>query len=313
MVDVQQRSPRLIRRIAPWLVFPGLMTAGLGAAMAGAAAGLDPFLAAVGVVLVAFPTVAALERWLPYRAEWSKNQGDVRTDTIHLIIAQIAMPQLLKPLFTVLAAGATAALAARFGTGLWPHELPILIQLALALLIAEFGRYWVHRAAHEIPWLWRLHAVHHSPRRLYWLNAGRFHPIEKVIFLIPETVPFILLGANPEVLALYAVFNSIHGLLQHSNIALRAGWLNYVFSLTELHRWHHSKLIAESNTNYGNNLIVWDLVFGTYFRPRDREVGPIGLIAQDYPETYAAQLAAPFASRDLSKPQGYESEPAEPA
>ena len=293
------------RDLAPWLVFPGLMSACVGAAMAGAAAGLDPFPAAAGVVLAAFPTVALLERWLPYRPDWSKNHGDLRTDTIHLIIAQIAMPQLLKPLFTVLVAGGTAALAARFGPNLWPHEWPILLQLALALLIAEFGRYWVHRAAHEVPWLWRLHAVHHSPKRLYWLNAGRFHPIEKVIFLIPETVPFILLSANAEVLALYAVFNSIHGLLQHSNIALRAGWLNYVFSLPELHRWHHSRVIAESNTNYGNNLIVWDIVFGTYFRPRGREVGPIGLIAEDYPENYAAQLAAPFSARDLSKPEGY--------
>ena len=58
------------RDLAPWLVFPVLMGAGLGAAMAGATAGFDPFLAAVGVVLIAFPVVALLERWLPYRAEW---------------------------------------------------------------------------------------------------------------------------------------------------------------------------------------------------------------------------------------------------
>lgn len=292
-------------RIAPWLVFPVVMGAGLTSVYVLMQRGVPDTLAPIIVALVAMIVIALLERYLPYRDEWNANHGDVGTDVWHLLIAQLAIPNILKPLWVGLFVGTTAWLAQRYGSDVWPHHWPLLAQLFLMLLIAEFGRYWVHRAAHRVPALWRLHAVHHSPHRLYWLNAARFHPIEKVIFLIPEAVPFIILGTNIETLAMYAVFNSIHGLLQHSNIRLKAGWLNWVFSLTELHRWHHSEVVSESDNNFGNNLIVWDIVFGTYLNPSNRDIGNIGLLNKSYPQSYMQQLAAPFHSSDISKPPGY--------
>ena len=139
---------------------------------------------------------------------------------------------------------------------------------------------------------------------MYFLNAARFHPVEKIFFLLPETVPFILLGTNPETLGLYAVFNSIHGLFQHSNIYLKLGWLNYIFSMAELHRFHHSKIIDESNKNYGNNLIFWDIIFGTFFYPKEREVSTIGLYNPAYPKDYIGQLKAPFQG-EVDKPADF--------
>jgi len=69
-----------------------------------------------------------------------------------------------------------------------------------------------------------------------------------------------------------------------------------VISSAELHRWHHSKLIHESNRNYGNNLILWDLLFGSWFLPRDRRVGDLGLINRDYPLDFESQMKTPFAA-----------------
>jgi len=69
-----------------------------------------------------------------------------------------------------------------------------------------------------------------------------------------------------------------------------------VFSMAEGHRWHHSRTTAEANNNYGSNLIVWDLVFGTFYLPRDREP-PTAIGVADlprFPRGYLAQLAAPF-------------------
>ncbi|MBZ0253344.1 MAG: sterol desaturase family protein [Candidatus Methylomirabilis sp.] len=288
------------------LAFPLTMAAALWAVHGLLRAGVHEGVAVFGVLVASIGAIAALERLAPYRAGWNRSDGDVGTDFAHMLVAQSLIPRLLGPLWPALAASMTAALAAAFGARLWPHDWPILAQLFLVLVIAEFGRYWFHRAAHEIPLLWRLHAVHHSPGRLYWLNAGRFHPLEKVIFLIPEALPFAVLGAGPEVMAMYFVFNGVHGLFQHSNIRVRLGPLNYLFSMTELHRWHHSKIIAESNTNYGNNLILWDLVFGTFFLPKDREVGTIGLLNPAYPKGYLAQLAAPFARGRLDKPEDFD-------
>lgn len=223
-----------------------------------------------------------------------------------MVVGQLIIPRLWTPLQVVALTAVTAWLTQQAGQTLWPDDWPILAQLFLMLLIAEFGRYWVHRAAHRINRLWRFHAVHHSPNRLYFFNAGRFHPVEKLLFQLPEVAPFILLGTNVECIAMYFTFNGIHGLLQHSNVHIKAGWLNTIFSMTELHRWHHSQKPEESDNNYGNNLIIWDLVFGTYLNPKAQKVDTIGLLNAHYPKRYLDQLKAPFAKRDISKPEDYE-------
>ncbi len=142
--------------------------------------------------------------------------------------------------------------------------------------------------------MWRYHAVHHSPHRLYWLNVGGFHPIEKAVQFAVDTVPFALLGVSNEALAAYFVFYAVNGFFQHSNCNIRLGPLNYIVSGPELHRWHHSEFAVESDNNFGNNLIVWDLMFGTRFLPPDREVGRLGLTDRDYPSGFLAQMKTPF-------------------
>jgi sterol desaturase/sphingolipid hydroxylase (fatty acid hydroxylase superfamily) len=176
----------------------------------------------------------------------------------------------------------------------WPYDWPVALQTLLMILSADFLRYWLHRFSHEWPLLWRLHAVHHSPHKLYWVNVARFHPIEKALQYFFDAMPFIILGISEEVLALYFVFYSINGFFQHCNIKLRLGFLNYIVSGPELHRWHHSMIAKESNQNYGNNLIVWDLLFGTWYLPRNRQVDTLGLVNRDYPMPFVSQLKAPF-------------------
>jgi sterol desaturase/sphingolipid hydroxylase (fatty acid hydroxylase superfamily) len=96
------------------------------------------------------------------------------------------------------------------------------------------------------------------------------------------------------VLALYFVFYAINGFFQHCNIELKLGPLNYIVSGPELHRWHHSVVIGESNKNYGNNLIIWDLVFGTWYLPKTEMVRELGLKNRKYPLDFLSQLKTPF-------------------
>ena len=89
---------------------------------------------------------------------------------------------------------------------------------------------------------------------------------------------------------------AVHGLFQHANIVLRLGPLNWIFSMAELHRWHHSRRVEESNTNFGQNLIIWDIVFGTRFLPADREPPRDIGIAElpSFPMDYWGQLMSPL-------------------
>ena len=109
----------------------------------------------------------------------------------------------------------------------------------------------------------------------------------------------VLLGADGMVLALYLGVTGVCGYSQHCNIDLKLGPFYWFFNVVELHRWHHSKDSSESDNNYGNNLIVYDRLFGTYFHPErqtgsEKQVGDIGLINPQYPQNYLGQLLAPL-------------------
>ena len=120
--------------------------------------------------------------------------------------------------------------------------------------------------------------MHHSVEQLYWLNTARFHPLEKALQMSLDSLPFLLMRCDAEgARALYYVAYATNGFFQHCNIELRYGLLNYIVGSAETHRWHHSRLPRESNANYGNTVIVWDLLFGTWYLPKEREVEQLGL------------------------------------
>jgi sterol desaturase/sphingolipid hydroxylase (fatty acid hydroxylase superfamily) len=196
-------------------------------------------------------------------------------------------------------------LGARFGLSLWPHGWPLVAQLLLAWVVVEFFAYWPHRWLHEVPWLWRLHATHHSAERLYWLNATRAHPLEHVFRSAFGLLPLALAGAGPELLVLSVLSDAVIGFFQHANVDIRLGPLDYVFSAAPVHRWHHSRVREEADRNFGDSFIFWDLVFGTYYHPKDREVGTIGIAGLDaFPRRFLAQLASPFRWREIVRESG---------
>lgn len=273
--------------------YPAVMLLGFALYAGLIALGVSVTIASYCAALTGAALITAHEVGLPYRTAWRPGPGEIGTDAVFMITVQIALPFLLT--ISAVVALSDFLIANGYTVGdFWPHDWPVWAQAGLMLLAADFVRYWMHRAFHRFTPLWRFHAVHHSPHRLYWLNVGRFHPIEKAIQFAVDAAPFALLGVAPEVLAAYFVFYAINGFFQHSNCRVRLGPLNYLVSGPELHRWHHSKLPKESDTNFGNNLIVWDLLFGTRFLPRDRDVGPLGLINRAYPTGFLAQLKTPF-------------------
>jgi len=273
--------------------YPGVMALGIALFGLTHSAGMTLQGSAVTAVVAGAGLITLLEWVLPYRAAWRANRSEIRNDAAYMGLVQILLPKLLS-------LAAVLWLADRMHgedwllREAWPHDLPVVAQAVLMVLCADFFRYWLHRASHRFETLWRLHAVHHSPKKLYWFNVGRFHPVEKALQYLLDSLPFLLLGVADVVLASYFVFYAINGFFQHSNCAIRLGWLNYLISGPELHRWHHSREAAESNANYGNNLIVWDLLFGSFFLPRDRSVGALGLINPDYPSSFRAQFVAPL-------------------
>ena len=275
--------------------FPLLITLGIGISILAIGRDVDATQVTGAMIPAAFLVIAIAERLVPWHRSWLHSKGDLRTD-IGLMLSNGVTDRLLAPALFIAAAMAGAALSARIGMGLWPVEWPLLAQLALALVMVELVEYSFHRLMHEVPFLWRFHATHHSAPRLYWLNATRFHPIDLFLVGSVKMVPLAVFGAGLPVFALVNLFAAIHGAYQHANLPVRLGPLNWIFSMTELHRWHHSKRIEEANHNYGGNLVVWDVIFGTRYLPKDREPPEaIGIDALPrFPMGFWANLASPF-------------------
>ena len=150
--------------------------------------------------------------------------------------------------------------------------LPLWAKLLLGLLIGEVGTYWGHRLSHEIAWLWRYHAVHHSTEQLYFLANTRTHPVDMVVTRLFGLTPLYLLGlAGPNAAGsaapvLLLLIGTVWGFFIHANLRWRFGPLEWLVATPAFHHWHHSKF-EHINRNYASTLPVLDRLFGTYHLP----------------------------------------------
>lgn len=288
-------------QLASYALFPTVLLGSIAWAMHQIEAGVAPALAIALPTLLPYFLVAVAERFFTWERDWLKSKGDLHVDIGHLLVSGLLTLRILDGPIRLGAIAAAAWIASHTGGTVWPSHSNLWLQLALALVVGEFFMYWVHRLTHEIDFLWRFHAMHHSAPRLYFLNAVRFHPVDIALSNFSPMVPLIVLGADDRVIALFGLFSAVNGLFQHANFVFYLGPFNWIISQAELHRWHHSKRLEESNTNFGQNLIVWDVVFGTRYLPANvearRDVGLADLPA--FPMGYWGQLVSPLRWRAI--------------
>ena len=255
---------------------------------------ITPMYAYAGVLPITV-LVIILERVIPVYPSWNRSHKDILVDLCHLLVS------------TYVVTGVTAFLCTGVLAPWWrsqvsqviPHLLdgPLYYTFWPALLLADFGGYWSHRWMHRT-WIWPIHATHHSALRLYWLNANRNHPLDALFFTSFSLLPLVVLCAPEPLMTLISVFATTHAMFQHSNIDTRLGIFRGVISAGEAHRWHHSTIEQEAETNYGNLLLVWDKLFGTWFVPNRPSPEHLGLINDEpYPENYWRQITAPFTKK----------------
>ena len=241
------------------------------------------------VIPVLFALVVPFERLFPRHRQPVRRAG-LRTDLAYAVAA---------PLFTVVGAivGLVVGAASLFwlpGLALRPlvAMLPSAVQLVAGFALFDVTIYWLHRFSHEVPFLWRFHAVHHSTRHLDWISGVRNHPLDGAL-LAP---PFVLLAAAGVPLAYVgalSVVQVVTGLFLHANVRWRWRWLQRIVITPELHHWHHSSEAEAINTNYSVFLPLWDIMFGTYRVPSDARPVHYGIV-EPMPTGFVNQLRYPL-------------------
>ncbi len=171
---------------------------------------------------------------------------------------------------------------------------PALLQLIEILLITDFVQYWVHRAFHRIPALWRFHRVHHSAEAMDWLAGSRLHIVDVLLTRSLTYIPLFALGFSEMALGIYAVVVSVQATMIHANIRFRFGLLRYLFVTPQFHHWHHSDQPEAIDKNFAVHLPLWDYLFGSYFMPKNRWPRSYGIHGKRIPDGYLRQFLSAF-------------------
>jgi sterol desaturase/sphingolipid hydroxylase (fatty acid hydroxylase superfamily) len=180
-------------------------------------------------------------------------------------------------------------------------QIPPVPQMLVGVALFDLAIYWAHRWGHEVPFLWRFHAVHHSSERMDWISGLRNHPFDGAL-IAPAFVFLLAAGFSAEFTGALAIIQLVTGLFVHANVRWRWRPLHRVVITPEFHHWHHSNEPDAHCSNYSVFLPVWDLVFGTYFMPADRRPQRYG-VDDPVPPRFADQLWYPM--RGLTRPWPY--------
>lgn len=241
------------------------------------------------LVFIFIEKLFALRKSQPvFRPEW-------QTDLVHFWVNHMLIGFML--LATNLFVHRLFGWAAVDGLRGWVAALPFVPALLLIILVADLVQYWTHRAYHEVPFLWRLHAVHHSAKHMDWLAGSRQHLLEIFMTRVLVLAPIYTLGFTKEVIDAYIVVVGFQAVFNHANVSVRLGPLRHLIVTPNFHHWHHSQDQEALDRNYAAHYAFLDHLFGTAVRSEKMWPERYGVLGDYVPNGFFKQLKFPFTWR----------------
>lgn len=216
-----------------------------------------PTAALIGALAVSGAWIVLWEQARPAEGVWTRRSPAQRRGDIRYVALTSAGVVACARLLTWIGAQ-TGAQNAGTTLAAWP----LAVQVVLTVVSAELITYLLHWASHRSSrWLWRLHAIHHRPEGLSLRSGSRVHPFENLYTLL-ALAPAAALGATPTAIVASLAYQLVVGALQHADLDVRLGVLNWIVPGPEMHRVHHH-IDGAVARNYALNLPALDLLFGT--------------------------------------------------
>lgn len=175
----------------------------------------------------------------------------------------------------------------------WVQAQPIWLQFIELLIVVDFTTYWLHRAMHEVNFLWRFHAIHHSSEHMDWLASSRLHLVEVIMTRFIATLPIFLLGFHTSAVFAYLVFISFHAIFIHSNVRFHFPYLRWLIATPEFHHWHHSSEKPAIDKNYAAFIPLYDVMFKSVYMP-NHLASVYGTVGYKIPNSFVKQFTWPF-------------------
>jgi sterol desaturase/sphingolipid hydroxylase (fatty acid hydroxylase superfamily) len=223
---------------------------------------------------------------LLFRFEW-------QTDMVHFIVNHFAVGLVL--LVVNLMVQRLFGWLVRNDFQAMVQAIPFIPQVLLCILLADLMQYWTHRAYHEVPMLWKFHAVHHSAKTMDWLAGSRMHVLELFVTRIAVLGPLFVFGFSKEVMNVYIIVVGFQAVFNHANVHLNWGPLRHIVVTPEFHHWHHSSDKEAIDKNYAAHWSFLDRLFGTAIKNPSREFPEkYGVVGSYMPDGFVRQQIAPF-------------------
>jgi sterol desaturase/sphingolipid hydroxylase (fatty acid hydroxylase superfamily) len=216
--------------------------------------------------------LALLERIIPYRRSWHPTGREWRRDGVYFSMNFV---------MGGLAQAAMSTVTVRLASA--EQRLPLWLEAGAALLVSTFCTYWFHRLGHILPWLWKVHGVHHVPAKVNLANNNVVQIVDTFGANLVPALPLLLFGFSEAAVFMVSVFAAVQGYGSHCNADVRLGWLNYVLCGPEQHRLHHG-LELEQAGHFGVDVSLWDHLFGSFRWRPGKQPGAVGVVhPHDFP------------------------------
>ena len=173
----------------------------------------------------------------------------------------------LRLIFPVFPVGLAVICAQRGWFLLNYYPVKPLPALIIGVLVLDFVIYLQHRMFHFVPVFWRVHMVHHTDEDIDVTTAVRFHPLEIILSLLFKIAAVAAIGAPPLSVLIFEVMLNGASMFNHGNIRIPLYFdrvIRMILVTPDMHRVHHSVVVAETNSNYGFSFSWWDRILGTY-------------------------------------------------
>jgi sterol desaturase/sphingolipid hydroxylase (fatty acid hydroxylase superfamily) len=235
-----------------------------------------------------------IEKLIPHRKEQAVLRPNWQGDLNHFFVNHLLVGIIL--LITNLFVHNAFGWAVFAGVQNFINQMPLWLQIFSIILIADLAQYVTHKFYHEIPVLWRFHAVHHSAKHMDWLAGSRQHILELIVTRSLVLTPIFLLGFSKQVIDIYVIIVGVQAVFNHANVRINFGWLQYIIVTPQFHHWHHSSDDAAIDRNYAAHFSFLDYLFGSAVKGQKEWPDAYGVVGDYVPEGMYKQQKFPFKS-----------------
>lgn len=233
-----------------------------------------------------------IERIFPRQSDQGIFRGEWREDLFYFLVSSLLVQVLT--FLTFIPAKSMLVIAPLTATRAWVGQLPFVVQFIAIMVLTDLVQYWLHRAFHRLPWLWRFHAVHHSARNMDWMAGARMHFLEILALRSTTVIPMFVLGFTAPAMNTYIFVVYLYSTFVHSNLSWRFALVEKFLVTPRFHHWHHGIEREAVDVNFAIHFPFLDRLFGTYFLPANKWPAGYGIEGHPVPLGYIAQLKYPF-------------------